>query len=538
MNKFISSTLLTLTSLNCIGQCNNPYWFDFTNNCVGHANTHVFLTQDGECNFDPWVTIFEDHFDDNSLDQSKWVLPYQGVIRDYDFSHEKQWYITNNIIDPPNLPITNNIEVSNGTLKLISKKQTITGKYYDHNLPGGPLVSKTFEFTSAQISSKYKFKHGKFEIRCKIPGGMGYWPAFWLYGEVGSINDEIDVFEFWKNSTTGHNMNVHYNCEACSYEYNASQGYDQEMHTFTVIWDDYKIEWSVDGVPRRTDYRFSTMLNQQVGCNGVNAFMQYIRNDLFPIHPMEVIANVAMEQGTYAPDASTPLINQMEIEYISVSKQLDCNGTVTIADNSELNMGADEFNVILGTTVLLGGNVFLLPGQQLTIIASEQITLLPGFVALPGSQLNLIINPNICIQLRTSSLATIINDSKENTTTLSPKSIDDVKRVLNDYQANQVSLTTLNFNIDVAENLNMPIPSIAIYPNPTSESLSVDFSKKSLSEYTIILFNEQGQIMDAFESHNQAEAVIDLKSRNNGIYILKVIDRKSNNVEVFKFLKQ
>lgn len=176
--------------------------------------------------------------------------------------------------------------------------------------------------------------------------------------------------------------------------------------------------------------------------------------------------------------------------------------------------------------------------NSLSSMTDYLFTLLPGFVALPGSQLNLIINPNICIQLRTSSLATIINDSKENTTTLAPKSIDDVKSVLNDYQANQVSLTPLNFNIDVAENLNMPIPSIAIYPNPTSESLTVNFSEKSLSEYTIILYNEQGQIMDAFDSHNQIEVVIDLKSRNNGIYILKAIDRKSNSIEVFKFLKQ
>ena len=62
-------------------------------------------------------------------------------MRDFDFSHEKQWYVNSATTVPPYLPYNNNIEVNNGTLKLISRKQTVTGEYVNWDLPGYPVVS-------------------------------------------------------------------------------------------------------------------------------------------------------------------------------------------------------------------------------------------------------------------------------------------------------------------------------------------------------------------------------------------------------------
>ncbi len=39
-----------------------------------------------------------------------------------------------------------------------------------------------FDYTSGMIYSNYKFDYGMFEIKCKIPKGKGFWPAFWMAG--------------------------------------------------------------------------------------------------------------------------------------------------------------------------------------------------------------------------------------------------------------------------------------------------------------------------------------------------------------------
>lgn len=178
---------------------------------------NVYLTEAGQCNYDPWITVFEDHFEGNALDKSRWVLPNQGVIRNFDHSKEKQWYA--NTGHSPSLPIENNVQINNGILHLISNREStpIIGTYVvDWNTNPWTYATESFSYTSGEIDSKYKFGYGWYEIRCKIPTGKGFWPAFWIYGENSSgVNNEIDIFEFWDNNTNNQNMSVHYNGQMC-----------------------------------------------------------------------------------------------------------------------------------------------------------------------------------------------------------------------------------------------------------------------------------------------------------------------------------
>jgi len=230
----------------------------FTQICEGKK---VVLTENGKCNSNSWVLFFEDDFNGTSLDFSKWEVPYQGVIRDFNHQNEKQWYA--NTGDSPSRPLSNNIEVSNGTLKLIAKKETtaISGNYTNWSSNPPVNYNSTFEYTSAEIDSKESFGFGKYEIRCKIPSGKGFWPAFWMYGEgAGGRNNEIDVFEFWKNNTSDHNMTVHYDGSMCQSDYNGPD-YSLDFHTFSVIWDNYKIEWYVDGELKRCSKQISSFFS-------------------------------------------------------------------------------------------------------------------------------------------------------------------------------------------------------------------------------------------------------------------------------------
>ena len=69
----------------------------------------IWLYSFPACNADDYKLVFEDNFDGNSLDQSQWNI-IEGVPIDFDFEQQKAWHTTDNI------------EVSNGTLKIVAKK--------------------------------------------------------------------------------------------------------------------------------------------------------------------------------------------------------------------------------------------------------------------------------------------------------------------------------------------------------------------------------------------------------------------------------
>ncbi|MCD6366274.1 MAG: family 16 glycosylhydrolase, partial [Bacteroidales bacterium] len=140
--------------------------------------------------------VFSDEFDESSLDDNKWK-PQWGIMRSS--QDTKQFYYGEN-----------NIEVSNGTLKIKVNKLTnpITPTYWFD----GQFVTNDFYYTSAEIHSLFKFGYGKYEIRCRLPEGAGFFPAFWLYSD--NPWDEIDIFDekfndqndiyYWKAACAHH----------------------------------------------------------------------------------------------------------------------------------------------------------------------------------------------------------------------------------------------------------------------------------------------------------------------------------------------
>lgn len=96
---------------------------------------------------------------------------------------------------------TENITVSNGTLKVTAKKESYIGSAY----------------TSARLISKgkYSVKYGKIEFRAKLPAGAGTWPALWMLGEnISTVSwpacGEIDVMEHRGNEINRIFGTLHY----------------------------------------------------------------------------------------------------------------------------------------------------------------------------------------------------------------------------------------------------------------------------------------------------------------------------------------
>ena len=165
---------------------------------------------------------------------------------------------------------TDNVLVSNGTLKIIAKKEAYSGSSY----------------TSARLLSKgkFSFQYGKVEISAKLPGGIGTWPAIWMLGDNFTTAGwptcgEIDIME-----QKGSDMNRIYNTlhylgnsggSAIGTSYlidNVTTGF----HKYGLIWTSASLQFLVDDVVRYTfvnannlpfNQKFFLILNMAMGGN-------------------------------------------------------------------------------------------------------------------------------------------------------------------------------------------------------------------------------------------------------------------------------
>jgi beta-glucanase (GH16 family) len=288
-----------------------------------------FAAEDGQCNNNPYVLVFEDHFDGDSLDLTKWqIQPWaQGSLAG---DNTQQYYSLDNV------------SVSSGICSITAKRDTVVRRAVSW-LPDSAILSdslpnlRTYFLTSSNIWTYDKFRHGIFEIRCRIPEGKGFWPAFWMYGSDSAGSSEIDVFEFWNDNTTTHHMTAHYDGQMCASDYDGPD-YASEFHTFKIIWNEYKIEWYVDSVLKRTLTKFNSILGQNVDCDGVVESTPYILEKTFPDDSVYIITNLAIQTGTWAPDTNTTFPASLEIDYIRYYRQLPATGTGSIPAEDNITL--------------------------------------------------------------------------------------------------------------------------------------------------------------------------------------------------------
>jgi beta-glucanase (GH16 family) len=282
----------------------------------------VVATTSGNCAEDKWVLEFEENFDAPKLDLNIWNN--KGYSQG-SFNNEtvEQYYSLDNIV------------IENGIGKIIPKKETVVRKAISWQpdsmkLSDGQTNLRTYEYTSSWIETKKLYRYGKFEVRCKIPKGKGFWPSFWMYGMGGDVNNEIDVFEFWnednlfgkfstKKLSVVNHMTVHYNKKMSTKSYDGPD-FSSEFHTYVVVWDSTKIEWYVDGELKRTHTQYVTKRGKNVECADIKANSTYYINPVFPKDPMNIIVNLAIQKGKDKPDVNT-FDSTYEIDYIRYYKK-------------------------------------------------------------------------------------------------------------------------------------------------------------------------------------------------------------------------
>lgn len=214
-----------------------------------------------------WALVWNDEFDYTGLpDSGRWSYDTDGNANGWG-NNEDQYYTSAD---------ADNAWVSDGTLKITARRESMGGK----------------EYTSARLITKSKgdWLYGKVVVRAKLPTGRGTWPAIWMlptdwvYGGWPD-SGEIDIME-----------NVGYEpgeivVTAHTRKYNHVKGTQfsgrrdvadcfSAFHDYTLEWDEISWRGYIDGelvyVFRNEgkgfeswpfDQRFHLILNLAIGGN-------------------------------------------------------------------------------------------------------------------------------------------------------------------------------------------------------------------------------------------------------------------------------
>lgn len=174
--------------------------------------------------------VWSDEFNGTELDSSKWGYERYGGGG----NNEIQYYTDENT------------EVSDGTLKIIARYEEYNG----------------YDYSSSRIttSNKQAWKYGIFEIRAKLPSGLGTWPAIWMmpqYSRYGGWPDsgEIDIMEHVGYDENIIHGTVHtriYNHKMGTQKGSQTDKITDATSTFHV----YKTEWLPDRINFYADDQF------------------------------------------------------------------------------------------------------------------------------------------------------------------------------------------------------------------------------------------------------------------------------------------
>jgi beta-glucanase (GH16 family) len=191
-----------------------------------------------------------------------------------------------------------NTRVEDGNLVIETRKEQYQGS----------------DYTSARLTTQGKgaWKYGRFEIRAKLPGGAGTWPAIWflpthgLYGNMGwPDNGEIDLMEH-VGSDPQHILGSFYTKNSNWMQESGKTVFlpvlnpESEYHIYAMEWDDQEASMYVD------DNKYVTLTNPHT------TWMDWpFDNDFY------LILNVAL--GGFGGDVDDSALPQkMLIDYVRV----------------------------------------------------------------------------------------------------------------------------------------------------------------------------------------------------------------------------
>jgi beta-glucanase (GH16 family) len=207
-----------------------------------------------------WELVWSDEFDQDGLpDPAKWVQE-EGFIR----NRELQYYTTGR---------SENARVENGLLIIEARKEHFPNPRHQPDAPDRRWQQQRphADYTSASLTTRGRaeWTYGRIEVRAKLPGGRGTWPAIWMLGtNIGEVGwpacGEIDIMEY-----VGHDPGVvHANVHTRGYNHTRGNGRgarlklpeaETSFHLYAVEWTPDHLKFFVD------DMNFFTLKNDRTG---------------------------------------------------------------------------------------------------------------------------------------------------------------------------------------------------------------------------------------------------------------------------------
>ena len=189
-----------------------------------------------------WKQVWGDEFEGQGLPNSdKWYYETGGD----GWGNQEQQYYTEN--DPENA------RLENGNLVIEARKESYQGNAY----------------TSARLNSEASWKYGRFEIRAKLPGGRGTWPALWMLADEDTYGDqywpdngEMDIMEHVGYDAGVIHGTIH--TEAFNHINDTDKGGSITVPDATSAFHEYTMEWTPSEIRVFVDgERYFTFRNRE-----------------------------------------------------------------------------------------------------------------------------------------------------------------------------------------------------------------------------------------------------------------------------------
>jgi len=244
---------------------------------------------------DGWKLVWADEFNEDGLpDPAKWDFDTSRNQLGW-YNNEKQYYTRNR---------PENARVAGGKLIIAALKEKLaTAADY-----GGQ------SYTSARMLTRGKrdWTYGFFEIRAKLPCGLGTWPAIWMLGQSGDwpMLGEIDIMEHVGKKKGEVLGTVH--TAAFNHTIGTQKGAATMVPDACDAFHNYQLKWDVDQIVIGVDNKY---------------FFQFVNpkdGDLrkWPFSaPQYLLLNLAIggDLGGPVDDAIFPV--QMEVDYVRVYQE-------------------------------------------------------------------------------------------------------------------------------------------------------------------------------------------------------------------------
>jgi beta-glucanase (GH16 family) len=214
--------------------------------CPATASAEAKPATVGEPDHAPagYALVFGDEFNTGTMpDAAKWDYATERNAEGW-FNQEKQYYARAR---------PENARIENGRLIIEARAETLDpGKYPDW---GGQ------KYTSARLLTRGKasWTFGFFEIRAKLPCGIGTWPAIWTLPEDPKVvwpnGGELDIMEHVGFVPGEINQTVHtkaFNFGSGTQKTTKFQVADacNAMHRYQMLWTPDFILMGVDDQPK------------------------------------------------------------------------------------------------------------------------------------------------------------------------------------------------------------------------------------------------------------------------------------------------